>query len=150
MLNKDYKEMLQILSNNKVRFLVVGAYAMGVYGYPRATGDIDICVEASSGNSEKIYQSLSEFGAPLSELTKTTFCEEGIVFQIGVAPRRIDIITKIDGVDFKKAYSDKQEIEIEDIKIPFLSKENLIKNKESTGREKDKLDAKYLRENHGA
>ena len=150
MLNKDYKEMLQILLNNKVRFLVVGAYAMGVYGYPRATGDIDIWVEASSENSEKIHQSLSEFGAPLSEVTKTTFCEEGIVFQIGVAPRRIDIITKIDGVDFNKAYSDKQKMEIEGIKIPFLSKEDLIKNKESTGREKDQLDAKYLRENHDA
>lgn len=123
---------------------------MGVHGYPRATGDIDIWVEASSENSEKIHQSLSEFGAPLSEVTKTTFCEEGIVFQIGVAPRRIDIITKIDGVDFNKAYSDKQKMEIEGIKIPFLSKEDLIKNKESTGREKDKLDAKYLRENHDA
>ncbi len=148
MLNKDYKEMLQILSDNKVRFLVVGAYAMGVYGYPRATGDFDIWVEVSSENSEKIYRSLSQFGAPLSDITKTTFCEEGIIFQIGVAPRRIDIITKIDGVDFKKAYSDKQEVEIEDITIPFLSKEDLIKNKESTGREKDKLDAKYLRGNH--
>ena len=150
MLNKDYKEMLQILLNNKVRFLVVGAYAMGAYGYPRATGDIDIWVEASSENSEKIHQSLSEFGAPLSEVTKTTFCEEGIVFQIGVAPRRIDIITKIDGVDFNKAYSDKQKMEIEGIKIPFLSKEDLIKNKESTGREKDQLDVKYLRENNDA
>ena len=150
MLNKDYKEMLQIVLDNKVRFLVVGAYAMGAYGYPRATGDFDICVETSSENSEKIYQSLLEFGAPLSELTKTTFCEEGIVFQIGVAPRRIDIITKIDGVDFHKAYSDKQEIDIEDIIIPFLSKEHLIRNKESTGREKDRLDAKYLRGNHYA
>ena len=148
MLNKDYKEMLQILLDNKVRFLVVGAYAMGVYGYPRATGDFDIWVEASSENSEKIYRSLSQFGAPLSDITKTTFCEEGIIFQIGVAPRRIDIITKIDGVDFKKAYPDKQEIEIEDIKIPFLSKEDLIRNKESTSHEKDKLDVKYLRGNH--
>ena len=148
MLNKDYKEMLQILSDNKVRFLVVGAYAMGAYGYPRATGDFDIWVEASSENSKIIYQSLLKFGAPISELTQTTFCEEGIIFQIGVAPRRIDIITKIDGVDFTKAYSNKQEIEIEDIKIPFLSKEDLIKNKESTGREKDILDAKYLRGNH--
>ena len=148
MLNEDYKEMLRILLNNKVKFLVVGAYAMGAYGYPRATGDIDIWVEASLENSEKIYQSLLEFGAPLSEITKMTFCEEGIVFQIGVAPRRIDIITKIEGVDFKEADSDRQEIGIEDIKIPFISKENLIKNKESTGREKDKLDVKYLRQNH--
>lgn len=147
MLNKDYKEMLQILSDNKVKFLVVGAYAMGAYGYPRATGDFDIWVEASLENSEKIHRTLSQFGAPLSDITKTTFCEEGIIFQIGVAPRRIDIITKIDGVEFQKAYPDKQEIEIEDIKIPFISKEDLIKNKESTGREKDKLDAKYLRGN---
>jgi len=145
MLNEDYKEMLQILLKNKVKFLVVGAYAMGAYGYPRATGDFDIWVEASSANSKKMYQSLSEFGTPLSELTQDTFTEKGIIFQIGVAPRRIDIITAIDGVDFGQAYSDRQDILINDIKVPFISKKDLIKNKESTGREKDKLDAEYLR-----
>jgi len=144
MLNEDYKDMLQVLLKHKVKFIVVGAYAMAVYGYPRATGDIDIWVEASLENSRKIYWSLSEFGAPLRDITEDTFCEEGIVFQIGVAPRRIDIITKIDGVNFKQAYTDKQEIEIEDILVPFLSKEDLVKNKESTGRKKDKLDARYL------
>src|SRR3989338_4976094 len=128
MLNEDYKEILQILLSNKVKFLVVGAYAMGAYGYPRATGDFDIWVE-SSGVTEK------------------TFEEKGIIFQIGVAPRRIDIITRIDGVTFKEAYKKKEIIEIEGLRIPFLSKENLIKNKQSTGREKDKLDANYLREN---
>ena len=140
--------MLQILLKNRVKFLVVGAYAMGAYGYPRATGDIDIWVESSPENSEKIYQSLSEFGAPISDIEQKTFCVEGIVFQIGLAPRRIDIITKIEGVNFQNAYSDKREIEVEGIKIPFISKEDLIKNKESTGREKDKLDAKYLRQNN--
>lgn len=150
MLNKDYKEMLQILLDNEVKFLIVGAYAMGAYGYPRATGDIDIWVEASPENSQKIRQSLSEFGAPLKDITENTFCEEGIIFQIGVAPRRIDIITKIDGVNFNRAYSEKQEIEIEGLAIPFLSKENLVKNKESTGRERDKLDAQYLRQNNSA
>jgi len=147
-LNEDYKEMLQILLNNKVKFLIVGAYAMSSYGYPRATGDLDLWVEASQENSEKLYQSLSEFGSPLERITKNTFCEEGIIFQIGVAPRRIDIITKIDGVNFQQAYLDKEEIEIEGFIIPFLSKENLIKNKECTGREKDKLDAHYLRQNN--
>lgn len=148
MLNEDYKEILQLLLANKVRFLVVGAYAMGAHGYPRATGDIDIWVEASPGNSKKVYQSLLEFGSSLSQITKETFCEKGIIFQIGVAPRRIDIITKIEGVGFQKAYTKKQEIQIEDIKIPFISKENLIKNKESTGRKKDKLDVRYLRQTH--
>ncbi len=145
MLNEDYKEMLQILLNNKVKFLVVGAYAMGAHGYPRATGDIDIWVEASAENSKNVYRSLSEFGAPLSQLTQDTFAEKDIVFQIGVAPRRIDIITAISGVDFGQAYSDRQHILLDDIKVPFISKKDLIKNKESTGRSKDKLDADQLR-----
>ncbi len=145
MLNKDYKEMLQILLKNKVRFLVVGAYAMGVYGYPRATGDFDIWVEATKENSNRIFKSLIEFGTPIKEINDTTFSEKGIIFQIGVAPRRIDIITEIDGVVFDEGYITRQEVEIENIKIPFLSKDNLIKNKQSTGREKDKLDVENLK-----
>lgn len=145
MLNRDYKEILQNLLDNEVRFLVVGAYAMGAYGYPRATGDLDIWVEATAENSRRVYQSLSEFGAPLSGITQKTFSEEGIVFQIGVAPRRIDILTHIDGVRFKAAHTARQEIKFADIKVPFISKEDLIRNKEATGREKDRLDTKYLK-----
>lgn len=147
MLNEDYKEILQILLNNNVKFLIVGAYAMGAYGYPRATGDFDIWAESSAENSKKIYKSISEFGVPLSDITEKTFAEKGIIFQIGVAPRRIDIITHIDGVIFEEAYKTKEVIEIESLQIPFLSKENLIKNKQSTGRQKDKLDADYLKKN---
>jgi hypothetical protein len=145
MLNEDYSEILLALSRNKVRFLVVGAYAMGIYGYPRATGDFDIWIEPSLENSQKAYKSLQEFGAPLKDITEKTFNEEGIIFQIGVAPRRIDLITQIDGVTFKDAYTHKELVKIENLNIPFLSKSDLIKNKESTGREKDKLDVKYLR-----
>jgi hypothetical protein len=144
MLNKDYEEMLQILLEDEVKFLVVGAYAMGAHGYPRATGDLDIWVEATNENSKKLYSSLSKFGAPLSQLTEKIFCEKGIIFQIGVSPRRIDIITHIDGVDFAKAYDTKDIIKLEGLNIPFLSKEDLIKNKRATGRERDKLDADYL------
>lgn len=147
MLNEDYKEMLQILSNNEVKFLIVGAYAMGAQGYPRATGDFDIWVESSPENSKKVYNSLAEFGAPLEQINTETFIEKGIIFQIGVAPRRIDILTFIDGVEFDRAYKDKENIEIEGIATPFLSKENIIKNKEATGREKDKIDLKYLKKN---
>ena len=147
MLNEDYKEILQILLNNKVGFLIVGAYAMGAYGYPRATGDFDIWVKVSAENSKKIYKSLSEFGAPLSIAAEKTFAEKGIIFQIGVAPRRIDIITHIDGVIFEEAYKTKEVIEIDGLQMPFLSKENLIKNKQSTGRKKDELDADYLKKN---
>ena len=146
MLNEDYKEILQLLLKNKVGFLVVGAYAMATHGYPRATGDLDIWVEPSAANSTKVYQSLSEFKAPLSQITKNTFSQKGIILQIGVAPRRIDIITKIDGVEFKQAYRNRQDIKIEAIKVPFLSKKDLIKNKGSTKRDKDKLDVRYLKE----
>ncbi|MGZ3558870.1 MAG: hypothetical protein ACXWMJ_09655 [Syntrophales bacterium] len=144
MLNEDYREMLQILLGNDVHFLVVGAYAMGAYGYPRATGDFDIWVDTSPENSKKVYSSLATFGAPLTDISDQTFKEEGIVFQIGIAPRRIDIITHIDGVRFKDAYGSKKVIEVEGLHIPFISKSDLIKNKRSTGRDKDKLDADYL------
>jgi len=149
MLNEDYREILRSLLSNKVKFLVVGAYAMGIHGYPRATGDFDIWIETSKENAKKTYKSLLEFGAPLKDIPEMTFCKEGIIFQIGIAPRRIDIITKIDGVNFSKAYPAKKEIRIENLKVPFLSREDLIRNKEQTGREKDKLDAKYLRKKFG-
>lgn len=145
MLNEDYKDMLQRLLSHEVKFLVVGAYAMGAQGYPRATGDFDIWVEPSIENSRKVYVALAEFGAPMKGLDENTFAEPGIVFQIGVVPRRIDILTAIEGVSFDTAYDGKNIIAVDNIEIPFLSKRELIKNKESTGREKDKLDVKYLK-----
>lgn len=118
---------------------------MGAYGYPRATGDFDIWVDASQENSKRIYKSLSEFGASISDINEETFCEKKIVFQVGVAPRRIDIITHIDGVDFAQAYKTRQSIKIGKLSIPFISKRNLIRNKRATGRPKDRLDAGYLK-----
>ena len=137
--------MLQSLLNNEVEFLVVGAYAMGAQGYPRATGDFDIWVNNSLVNSTRIYKALIDFGAPVSAINDKTFAEEGVIFQIGVIPRRIDIITHIDGVVFKDAYAARMVVEIDGLKIPFLSKENIIKNKLASGRPKDKLDVEYLK-----
>ncbi len=145
MLNEDYRDILRSLSGREVRFLVVGAYALGVHGYPRATGDFDIWIDSSPENSRKIYAALADFGAPLADLTERTFTEEGVIFQIGVAPRRIDLITHIDGVRFQDAYASRVLIEVEGIGIPFISREDLIRNKLSTGREKDRLDAEYLK-----
>ena len=144
MLNEDYKDILQNLLEEKVKFLVVGAYAMAIYKKPRATGDIDIWVEASKTNSEKILKALVRFGAPIKDLDKHTFAEKGIVFQIGVAPRRIDLITYIDGVEFDSAYKSKKIVDIEGLKVPFISKKDLIKNKKSTSRIKDMADAEEL------
>ena len=150
MLNEDYKDMLQSLLDNEVKFLIVGAYALAAYGYPRATGDFDIWVEASLENSKKILSSLISFGTPTSGLTDYTFIQKSIIFQIGVAPRRIDLITHIDGVDFNYAYPSRTIIVMEGLNLPFISKENLIKNKKSTGRDKDLIDAKHLEENGDA
>ena len=144
MLNSDYKDMLQILLDKGVKFLLVGAYAMGAHGYPRATGDIDIWVEPTAENSTRVYRSVAAFGAPLHEIDEATFAKPDVVFQIGVAPRRIDIITTISGVGFDDAYQQRQIVEIEDLSIPILSLGNLIKNKRATGRDKDRLDADQL------
>jgi len=150
MLNKDYKEMLQLLLEEQVDFILVGAYALGAHGYPRATGDIDIWVKADEANSKKIYQTLARFGVPLDQLNENDFAGEGIIFQIGVAPRKIDIITQIDGVTYDEADEDKIVVEVEELKLTVLSLDKLIKNKMSTGREKDELDAKYLIKTRGS
>ncbi len=144
MLNEDYKEMLQLLLEEKVDFMIVGAYALGTHGYPRATGDIDIWVKPNKTNSKKLYKALARFGAPLDQIQIDEFATEGIVFQIGVIPRRIDIITKIDGVTYEEADEDKIIVEIEGLRIPVISLEKLIKNKRATGRERDELDIKIL------
>jgi len=144
MLNKDYKEMLQSLLRNEVRFLIVGAYAMAAYGYPRATGDFDIWVDNYEENSDKLYKALSDFGAPLDNITPKTFSQKDIVFQIGLAPWRIDILTDIDGINFTEAYESKQDIKLDGLVLPFISKDNLIKNKKSTGRDRDIIDAQFL------
>jgi predicted nucleotidyltransferase len=145
MLNEDYKEMLQLLSEEQVDFIVVGAYALGAHGYPRATGDIDIWVKPNNTNSRKLYKALARFGAPLEQIEIHDFSMEGIIFQIGVIPRRIDIITKIDGVTYDEADEDKIAVEVEGLMVPVISLDKLIKNKMATGREKDELDIKTLK-----
>ncbi len=117
---------------------------MGAHGYPRATGDLDLWVESSPENAKHIYLALSDFGASMDEIDRQTFAERGIVFQIGVAPRRIDLLTHIDGVEFNEAYQAREEIQLGGLTISLLSKDHIIQNKKSTGRKKDELDVEYL------
>ena len=104
MLNEDYKDMLHALSEEKVRFLLVGAYVLAAHGYPRATMDIDIWVMPSPPNADAVLRALRRFGAPLHNLTIDDLQKDGTIFQIGVAPRRIDIITTASGLQFEDAY----------------------------------------------
>lgn len=136
--------MLQILLEENVDFLVVGAYAMAAHGVPRATGDIDIWIKTEAQNAEKLLKALNKFGAPIGGIKPEEFLESDIVFQIGVAPRRIDFLTSIDGIDFAEAQKDCMTIIIDGINVPIISVDNLIRNKKATGRAKDLLDVENL------
>lgn len=144
MLNKDYKEMLQCLLEENVRFLLVGAYALAVHGFPRATKDIDFFVWATPQNAASLMRALEKFGAPLHDISATDFSSEGIVFQIGNSPRRIDLITGISGVEFEQAYANRIAISIEGMEVPVISLEDLIANKRASGRTQDLADVEKL------
>ena len=150
MLNEDYRDMLQSLVDERVRFLLVGAYALAAHGYPRATMDIDIWVMPAPDNAAAVLRALRRFGAPLHELTKADLEKEGTVFQIGVAPRRIDIITTASGLNFDEAFSHATTVGIEGIAVRIPSVADLIRNKRASGRTKDLADAEALEELTGS
>jgi hypothetical protein len=144
MLNEDYKDMLHALSEEKVRFLLVGAYALAAHGYPRATMDIDIWVMPSSQNADAVLRALHRFGTPLHNLSKEDLQKDGTIFQIGVAPRRIDIITTASGLQFEDAYEKSLSLNIEGLELHIPSIDDLIRNKRAVGRTKDMADVEAL------
>ena len=143
-MNPDYRDMLSALSAEGAEFLVVGAYAMAVHGVPRATGDIDLWVRASRENAARVLRALARFGAPAGELTLDDLAREGTVFQVGVAPRRIDILTHVDGLTFGDAWAHREAHTVGELSVPVLSREDLIRNKRATGRLRDLADAERL------
>jgi hypothetical protein len=144
MLNEDYREMLQALAGEKARVLLIGAYALAAHGYPRATMDIDLWVEPTRTNAEAVLRALRRFGAPLHDLTREDLERDGTIFQIGVAPRRIDIMTTASGLKFDEAFAHAIPIMIEGLEVFVLSVADLIRNKRASGRTKDLADAEAL------
>ena len=144
MLNEDYRDMLHVLSEEKVKFILVGAYALAAHGYPRATMDIDIWVMPSPENADAVLRALNRFGAPLHNLTKEDLLKDGTIFQIGVAPRRIDIITTASGLQFETTYRNSIPVNIEGIEVRIPSIDDLILNKRAIGRTKGLADAEAL------
>ena len=144
-MNQDFQDLLLELCEAEVRFLVVGAYALAVHGRPRATGDIDIWVECSPDNAKRVYRALQAFGAPLQELQVEDLFTPDTVFQMGLPPRRIDILTSISGVDFTEAWPNRTEAAFGSVTVPVLGADDLIRNKTQTGRSKDLVDAEELR-----
>jgi hypothetical protein len=139
-MNRDFAEMLDALSAARAEFLIVGAHALAAHGRPRATGDLDIWIRATAANAERVWGALVKFGAPLSELRVEDLATPEIAFQIGIAPARIDILTSLTGLKFEEAWPRRQIVEIEGRSLPFLSREDLIRNKAAVGRPRDLAD----------
>lgn len=145
-MNQDFQDLLRELSETGARFLVVGAYALAAHGSPRATGDIDVWVEPTEANAQLVYAALQAFGAPLHDLTVDDLSTPGIVFQMGLPPRRIDVLTQISGVDFEEAWPNRTKARFGEIDVFVIGAEEFIRNKRASGRPKDLVDADTLAE----
>lgn len=143
-LDRDFKEFIQLLNANKVQYLVVGGYAVGAYGYPRYTGDIDFWINPTKQNAEKLIHALKQFGFGSLDISIDDFLKEDFVIQLGYPPNRIDIMTGASGLTFDQCWNEKSVIEAEGEKINFISLHHLKINKRSTGRDKDNLDLNNL------
>ena len=139
-MNRDYAEMLSALSAAGADFLVVGAHALAVHGRPRATGDLDIWVRPSPENAVRVWRALEAFRAPLFDLTLEDLTRPGVVFQMGVPPCRIDILTEISGVTFEEAWPRRVSFVVDGQRLPFLGRADLAANKRAAGRPKDLAD----------
>jgi hypothetical protein len=148
-LNPDFRDILSAFIDEGVEFLLVGAYALAVHGVPRATGDIDLWVHPTPENAARVRAALVKFRAPVSGLTVDELAAPNLIFQVGVAPRRIDVITSISGVEFVQAWANRIEVSIENLTVPVLGREDFIRNKKASGRPKDAADVALLEEIEG-
>ena len=144
MLSKDFKEFIELLNENKVRYLVVGGYAVAFHGHPRYTKDIDVWIELSPDNANKMLDALKKFGFGSLGLKPEDFLESDQIIQLGYPPSRIDILTTLKDLKFEDCYKTKVEVEIQDLHIDFIDIENLKKNKRATGRPQDLADVENL------
>lgn len=142
---KDFVEFIELLNKNNVEYLIVGAYALAVYTRPRNTGDIDILINPTIQNAEKIIKVLEDFGFSNTGIDLQDFLKEGQIIQLGVNPVRIDLLTSIDGVSFNDCYLKREQLPFGSAKANFISRVDLMENKRSSGRSKDKADYDELK-----
>jgi hypothetical protein len=140
----DFRDLLSEFNAHGVEYLVVGAYALAAHGRVRATGDLDVWVRPNPSNATRVLKALRAFGAPLQDLSENDLSRPGTVFQIGVAPLRIDVLTGIDQVDFDEAWNDRVSTKFADQAVDVLSVAHLIKNKRAVGRTQDLADVEWL------
>jgi len=147
-LNPDFRDLLAALRDAGAQFMVVGAHAMAVHGVPRATGDLDVWIARDPDNADRVLSALARFGAPLGALgiSRDDLLQDEQVVQIGVPPRRIDILTAISGVAFEEAFANLVVHEVDGLPIPFIGRDALVRNKKASGRAKDLADLEALGE----
>ena len=141
---KDYEEFLKLLNKNRIKYCIVGAYAVGFHARPRYTKDIDILIEVSKTNARKMIQALNEFGFSGLKLSEDDFLKEGLIIQLGYEPVRIDLLTSISGCSFKEIWNHKKFGDYGDEKVIFIGKAELIKSKKAAGRKQDEADLEIL------
>ncbi len=143
-MNPDFLDILRALSAADARFLVVGAYAVSVHAEPRATGDLDLWIERTPDNAARVHAALRSFGAPLQELSVADLAKPDVVFQIGLPPRRVDVLTSITGVTFEEAWPARMHVAYGDVSVPVIGRDALLANKRALGRPKDLLDVDLI------
>jgi hypothetical protein len=146
MLNEDFKEFVALLHSNQVDYLIVGGYALAAYGHPRYTGDLDFWVGTNAANARRVLQALDAFGFGSLGIAQTDLTAPNRVIQLGFPPRRIDLLTSIDGVDFADCFERRITVEFDGMVLNFISLNDFKTNKRSTGRHKDLADLEALGE----
>jgi hypothetical protein len=136
-LTHDFKEFLSLLNSEKIEYLLIGGYAVGLYGYVRGTKDMDVWVAVDQDNLSRLAKALTKFGFPASTVSPEMFVGGQTVFRMGVPPNRIEVLTEISGVKFNECYARRRMIDYEGVKIPVIAYEDLKTNKLSTGRPRD-------------
>lgn len=140
----DFKEFLQLLRSAKIEYLLIGGYAVGHYGFPRATGDLDIWVATHDENATRLVNALRRFGFDVPELNKALFQEPGHVVRMGVPPVRLEILSSIDGVEFQHCYPRREKAVIDGVEVDVISLADLKTNKRASGRNQDLTDLEKL------
>lgn len=145
MFSQDFKEFIELLIKNNAEYLIVGGYAVGIHGYPRYTGDLDIWLNPTPGNADLILKSVNEFGFSSFNLTRDDFTKPGNVIQLGYPPLRIDLLTEIDGVSFHECFQNRKVVSIDGLTVNFIGYSDLLKNKKESGRPRDLGDIDNLK-----
>lgn len=148
-MHSDFSDLLSTFNAHGVEYLVVGGHALAAHGLIRATKDLDVWVQPSEQNAARVYRALAAFGAPLHDLAEADLATAGLIFQIGIPPVRIDIITVIDGVGFEDAWGERTTARLGNVIVPVLSRQHLIANNRRAGRTQDLADVEWLEANSG-